>query len=364
MSKKCGLAESQDSAVCTKVQPYKSGSMQSKRGAILLMVLVLVFVVAGAVVLFIERAEVDIKSEGYYMKRADLRIDAWSMLEIAVGVLADVKVIDNDLSSPGQGWGDPLDYAHITPREGLTVRYEFIDESGKANLNSMEEDSLLILFDELGFDLDISLKLRDVLLDWIDEGDETRADGAETREYSSLDLEAHPSNQPLKSLDELQYLFGFKELFFDELGLPLPVFRELENAVTVLDVGNLNVNSASPLALRAIADFDDIDMELINDYLKGVDGQLDTEDDNYFASQEDISSVIVDIPSGAPIGNQISVLTVKVTVEESGYSYTLIGTMQTQSEAPAMEESGGNLNYPFHFIELREEPGANNARPL
>ena len=342
----------------------RSGFEQSKRGVILLMVLVLIFMVAGAVTLFIERAEVEIKSEGYYVKRADLRMDAWSMLEVAVAALADVKEIDGGLYAPMQGWGDPLEYAQVRPREGLSVRYEFIDESGKADLNNMDEDSLLILFDELGFDLDISLRLRDVLLDWIDEGDESRSDGAETREYSSLELEAHPSNQPLKSLDELRYLFSFKELFFDESGLPLPVFEQLASAVTVLEVGKLNINSASPLALQAMVDLDEFDMDLINDYRMGADGKVDTEDDNYFASPSDINDVIVDIPRGAPLGNQISVLTIKVTVEEGSYSYTLFGTMKTELEAPAMEASGGNLNYPFHFIELREEPGINNARPF
>ncbi len=139
----------------------RSGFEQSKRGVILLMVLVLIFMVAGAVTLFIERAEVEIKSEGYYVKRADLRMDAWSMLEVAVAALADVKEIDGGLYAPMQGWGDPLEYAQVRPREGLSVRYEFIDESGKADLNNMDEDSLLILFDELGFDLDDLRDLRD-----------------------------------------------------------------------------------------------------------------------------------------------------------------------------------------------------------
>lgn len=338
--------------------------VSGRRGSILLMVLVLVVVVSFALTLFIEKAEVEIMSEGYYMKREQLRKDAWSMLEVTVAALADVKAIDTALYSPTQGWADPLDYAGIAPRDGLEVEIEFIDESGKVNLNTLDEESLILLFDELGFDLDISMRLSGVLLDWIDEDDATRIEGAESREYSALGLEAHPANQPLKSLDELRYLFGFRELFFDENGLPLPVFEQLSRAVTVYEVGSLNVNSASATALRAIADLNERDKQAIDEFMRGLDGELGTADDNYFSGGEDVAAVLVDVPEGAPLGHQISVLTVKVTVSESGFSYTLYGTLNTQAEAPVLSESQGNLNYPFLFLELREEPGANNARPL
>lgn len=327
------------------------------------MVLVLIVVVSFALTMFIERAHVEIKSEGFFVKRNELRKDAWSMMEVAVAVLADVKAIDGALYAPVQGWNDPLKYAQIQPREGLEVSYEFIDESGKVDINTLDRDSLILLFDELGFELDISSQLSDVLLDWIDGDDETRIDGAESREYSTLELDAHPANQPLKSLDELQYLFGFQDLFFDENGIPLPIFHQLAGAVTTYEVQSLNVNAASSLALRAIADLDEYDKQAIDDFVKGFDGELGTDDDNYFASADDVTAVLVDIPEGAPLGHQISVLTVRVTVSEGWYSYTLIGTLNLQTEAPALEGEEGNLRYPFLFLQLREEPGAINARP-
>ena len=338
--------------------------LNGRGGAILLMVLVLIVVVTFTLTIFIERAEVEIKGEGYYVKRSELRLEAWSMLEVAVATLADVKGIEGTLYAESQGWGNPLEYCRIAPREGLEVRYEFIDESGKMNLNAMGEDSLILLFNELGFDIDVGLRMTSVLLDWIDADDETRIDGAESREYSSLELKSSPANRPLRALEELKYLFVFKDLFFNENGLPLPVFERLAEATTVFDVGQLNVNSASPLALRAMADMDDMDVSLIDSFLKGLDGIKGTADDNFFANRDDLAAVLGEVPAGANLANQISVLTVKVTVAESGYSYTLVGTMNLQAEAPALEESGGNLRYPFLFLELRELAGANNARPM
>lgn len=335
-----------------------------RRGSILLMVLVLIVVVSFALTMFIEKAEVEIKSEGYYVKRSELRKDAWSMLEVAVAVLADVKAIDSALYAPTQGWDDPLEYAQVELRDGLEVEYEFIDESGKVDINNMDRDSLILLFDELGFELDISSRLSDVLLDWIDADDETRIEGAESEEYSSLELDVHPANQPLKSLDELKYLIDFEEFFFDDNGIPFSVFEQLEQAVTVHEVASLNVNSASSLALRAMADLDEFDKQAIDEFLKGLDGELGTADDNYFSTADDVAAVLVDIPDGAPLGHQISVLTIKVTVREGGYSYTLIGTMSVTTEAPALQQSGESLRYPFLFLDLREQPGADNARPL
>ena len=100
-----------------------------ERGSILLMVLVLIVVVSFALTMFIEKAEVEIKSEGYYVKRSELRKDAWSMLEVAVAVLADVKAIDAALYSPTQGWDNPLEYAQVELRDGLEVRFEFVGET-------------------------------------------------------------------------------------------------------------------------------------------------------------------------------------------------------------------------------------------
>ena len=66
----------------------------AKRGSILLMVLVLIIVVSYVLTKFIERAHVEVQGEGYYVERTRLRLQAWSMLEVAVAVLADVKTID------------------------------------------------------------------------------------------------------------------------------------------------------------------------------------------------------------------------------------------------------------------------------
>ncbi len=326
------------------------------------MVLVLIIVVSYVLTKFVERAQVEVQGEGYYVERTRLRLQAWSMLEVAVAVLADVKAIDNAIYAPAQGWGDPLDYSGVELPEGMNVTFEFIDESAKLSINELDEGSLFLLFDEMDFDLDVSQTLTNTLLDWIDEDDDARIDGAESREYSTTEMEMHPANGPLRSLDELSSLIGFRDHFFDENGFANDNFRRLSEVVTYHPVLQMNVNSASPLALQALAGLDEIQVETIRDYLSGFDGELGTADDNYFANAGEMSDVIGEVGSGVPITQQISVITVKVTVQESGSSYSLIGTFSTDTETTENGETG-DLEYPFVFLELREEPGMNNANP-
>ncbi len=325
------------------------------------MVLVLIIVVSYVLTKFVERAQVEVEGEGYYVERARLRLQAWSMLEVAVAVLADVKAIDEALYAPAQGWGDPLDYAQIEVPEGMNVTFEFIDESSKLGINELDEGSLFLLFDEMGFDLDVSQTLTNALLDWIDEDDEARIDGGESREYSTSEMEMSASNSPVTSMEELSSVIGFRDHFFDEYGFPNNNFERLNEVVTYHPVVQMNVNSASPLALQALAGLNEIQIDTIEDYLSGFDGELGTEDDNYFATMGEVSDVIGEVERGVPITQQITVMTIKVTVQESGSAYTLIGTFSADTETTENGETG-DLEYPFLFLELKEEPGMNNAR--
>ena len=153
------------------MQAERQKMVIEKRGSILLMVLVLIIIVSYVLTKFVERANVAIQGEGYYVERSRLRLHAWSYLEIIVAVLADVKAIDNAIYAPSQGWANPLEYAQIEVPAGLNVTIEFIDESAKPSINELDEGSLFLLFDEMGFDLDVSQPLANTLLDWIDEDD-------------------------------------------------------------------------------------------------------------------------------------------------------------------------------------------------
>jgi len=336
----------------------------SRRGSILIMVLVLVVVVSYVLTKFVERAQIEVQSEGFYLERANLKLDAWSMMEVAVAVLADVKAIEGQLYSEAQGWADPLDYSGVVPREGLNVSFEFIDETSKLSINELDEGTLFLLFDEMGFDLDEGQKLANVLLDWVDEDDLARIDGGESSDYSTSDMPMTPANQPLSSLRELYYLIGFRDLFFDDYGNPNGIFTMLEDSVTIFPTSQLNVNTAEPLALQALAGLDDFMIDTIDTYRSGLDGVVGTADDIYFESTREFTDLVGDIAgTGNLLTTQVNVLRIKVTVQEAGSAYTLIGVVNIQAQPAAGNDETSQLQYPFLFLEVREEATMNTASP-
>ena len=190
------------------------------RGSILLLILGMIVVMGYVLTQFIEKGLSEIAGEGYYVERDRLRIKAYGALETTLAVLADFIAIEQSLQSPAQGWADPIGYSGIDLGDGIEVRITFTDESAKLPLNTLDESSLFLLFDEIGIPPEDNLLLTNSLLDWIDEDDETRIDGAETDEYGFREIPHRAANRPMRNLDELSVVEGFDIYFFDEDGRP------------------------------------------------------------------------------------------------------------------------------------------------
>lgn len=360
-----------------------------RRGAVLLMILVMIVVLSAVIVQFTEKALTEIASEGHYVERDRLRITAFSALEVTMAVLADYIAIEGGLTSPAQGWGDPLGVAGFDPGENLNVVVSFADESGKLPINTLDEGTLFLLFNEMGFDAEQSLILTNALLDWIDEDDEERIDGAESETYAVSEWPFGSSNRPVSNLEELVVVKGFREYFFDESGRPNQNFRTLEDTVSVWSDGSLNANAVSDLALRAYAGYGDPQLNAMRLYLAGADGIRGTEDDRYFASTEEVSQVMGAFPEGANLGVGISVLKVHVEVRQGDGRYALeaivqpsqggggaqttrpsgdtqpITPQQLQQQQRQRQSTQGSgeseIPYPFVFLELTEDVGHNQS---
>jgi general secretion pathway protein K len=344
-----------------------------RRGAVLLVVLVVVMVLSAMLIQFIERGLVEISTEGHYVRRDRLRIEAYSALETTIGVLADYMAVDGGLSTPAQGWGKPLEIAEYVPRDGLTVTVSFTDESGKLPLATIDEGTLYLLFNEMGFPAEEGLTLTSSLLDWIDADDETRIEGAESDLYSSAEWPYVAGNQPIRKLSELSVVEGFRELFFDEFGRPNDFFRIFSETMSVYSDGTLNANSISDLALRAYVGFGDAQIQALNDYLAGLDGIRGTDDDRYFASPAELSKVFPEIPQGVQMGSGTTLLRIRVEVSEGSADTTFAleavvrpgqGGTDGQSQGPGQREGSltdAQVTYPFVFLEIREDVGQNGS---
>lgn len=348
------------------------------------MVLAMIFLLSVLIVQFTEKAMTEVAVEGHYADRERLRVTAYSALETTLAVLADVIAVDGGLTAPAQGWADPLGIAGFVPPENMRVTVSFSDESGKLPLNRADELSLGLLFDRMGLNRDDALHLSETLLDWIDADDETRLDGAESDFYGEFEWPYHASNQPVRRLSELALVEGYRQLFFDEAGRPNELFRTFAANVSLYSDGNLNANSATEFALRAYAGYTDAQIDAWRRYLAGPDGVAGTDDDRYFATNEEIAAVLGEPPMGVTLTAGISVLRIHVEVAFGISRFALAAVVQPSAvgaaggglpgndsdddEDPGSGRSrgaerggagGGEMSYPFVFLELTEDVGHN-----
>ena len=125
-------------------------------------------------------------------------------------------------------------------------------------------------------------ELIDCLIDWVDQGDEHRLNGAESDDpfYKERGYEA--KNGPLDSVEELLLIKGWTEAIVFG-GPPLekdgPALPGIYNKFTVWGDGKLSVNDADELLLLGICDIDELVVEDIKRARLGVDGEAGTLDD-------------------------------------------------------------------------------------
>src|SRR5262249_24236049 len=143
----------------------------------------------------------------------------------------------------------------VSAPEGLDVRvepgrlsYRLTDESARLNLNRATRDVL----DRLLLAMDVEKSTRDVIvdsiLDWRDPNEEHRLNGAESDYYLALPVPYKSKNADFDSVDELVQVRGVTpELLYGRPGSP-----GLAEYVTVWGSGAINVNTVSPVVLRAL----------------------------------------------------------------------------------------------------------------
>lgn len=355
-----------------------------RRGAVLVFVLILIVVGCAALTRFQEKAMNELAGEGYYVQRDRLRGDAYSALETTLGVLAEFREVDGGLYAPAQGWGDPLVFAGYAPREGVTIKVSFDDENAKLSLRQAEteEAAFLALFDDLGFSTAEAADLTDSLLDWIDQDDSLRPHGAESREYGDAELKYLAANAVPRSFEELAALKGFSELMFTKTGYPTERFEQFKQRVSLYSNGTLNLNTAPEEVLRLTGVFSDANLAALSTALDTVDGKRGTSGSKFYRSLNELSGVMGELPQGARLNVRTQTLGVVIEVQERTAVYRLRAVVNLNGggaqantradpraangpsrRAGAMVGAPGQLQYPFGFLELVEDPPPSTIPP-
>ena len=255
----------------SKLQPALSAPFSNRRGGtVLVAVLLLVVLLSFIVVAFMQDATSRIKYYGLFHHQDDLRVDAYSALETSLAVINQFREIDGEIWGPAQGWSNPLEYAGFDTGNGTRVNVRVRDESGRLGLESLDEFTLRLIFQELDFDLREAQELSDALLDWMDPSETRRLSGFGTSDYRNLDPPYSSANRPLRSWDELPLIHGFREAFWDEGARPLSRLRQFRDAISLYYNGPVNLNAASPLVLRLLEAQGRLDLYTYENYRTGL----------------------------------------------------------------------------------------------
>ena len=188
--------------------------INSQNGIALVLVLwslLLLTIVTGSFALM---ARMDRLEAHSLLSGTQARLSAQAAINLAVLALRDPDDATRMLAD-GRVYQTELD--------GVLVEVSAIDERGKLDINATDELILANLFTGHGLELDAAELLAAAVLDWRDEDELERVNGAEEDAYLAAGLEVGPANRPFMMTEELLQV----------IGMDYELYRRLEPAITV-----------------------------------------------------------------------------------------------------------------------------------
>ena len=266
--------------------------------------------------------------------RDNLRIHAYSALDLTIGVLNEFAQIEKTLYSPSQGWGDPLKYAEIKPLEpNLNWQVRITDESGKVPISSVREKDMVYLFasmiaGESLVDEDDGQPFYDALMDWQDVDDEERDEGAEDDYYEDLNPPYFTPGKKVENFEEFRMIKGFafdrdepdeSGIFYGEDGRETQNLNDFRNSFSFFHDGLVNVNGVSDFLLRFLCGDD----ESLYEDLKSGPSSFSKEK-SFFTSMNDPVLAQVARKTGISLGTSASMFRVEIMITKGKptFNYT------------------------------------------
>jgi len=200
---------------------------------IVLWVLLLLTIITGS---FSLMARMDRLEANALLSGTQARLSAEAALNLAVLALRDPDDETRMLA-------DGRSYTQVI--NGIQIEVSAIDERGKLDINNTDELTLTDLFTGHGLAVDDAERLAAAVMDWRDEDELERINGAEEDAYSAAGLVVGPANRPFMMTEELLQV----------IGMSYELFRKLDKGITVYSrAGEPDPAYAPVEALLAIPD--------------------------------------------------------------------------------------------------------------
>lgn len=376
--------------------PIRPQTRVRRRGSVLVIVMVTLIFATIALITFMEKASVDLLVDQRDVLTRRLRMEAYSALEVTLGVLNVFHEAGNGLRSPAEGWSDPLVFVGYTPGEGRVVEVTFEDESGKISLPRANAVVLTNLFKNWGILQADAEGLADAMLGWT-KRDHVYSSSVQP-DYESRPLPYLAPGRSLRSFQELAAIEKIRETLYDADGRPNDLWKRFADSVSLLDFQRPNINGAKADTLAALGQFDDTQRQNLADYLRGTGTYL-SQGPRFFGSPNEAQSIAGPTGDTGAFSSTISALRINLTVRDGRTEFKLstviappngATTVQTTATAARAQTSAAaaqsatkqqnrpnaaqatpragsnqasnqqnaaakrNLKYPFTLLEIRE----------
>lgn len=147
---------------------------------------------------------------------------------LAAAADAGLAIAVRNLAEPDRGRRWSIDGRPRNLRfAGTDLVISVEDERGKLPLNQLADEQARALFEELGAGGARLAMLTDSFLDWIDDDDEPRQDGAEYPQYAALGI--RPRNGELSSVEELALVRGVTPRLMEQLRGRATAYRNVRS---------------------------------------------------------------------------------------------------------------------------------------
>jgi len=150
----------------------------------------------------------------------------------------------------------PLDGGEVSFLEDLAVKAQ--DANGILSVTTIKTLPLKRLLTYFGVDSQNADIFIDSILDWIDQDDFTRINGAEKQWYSSQGFNYEPRNYQIQNKEELKLIRG----------LSPEIYSKIEPYITILPATGFNPNTASDPVLISYLDIGNDTLNVLKEYMK------------------------------------------------------------------------------------------------
>ena len=211
--------------------------IKSQQGIALVLVLWVLLLLTIIIGSFALMARMDRMEAHALLSGTQARLSAESAINLAVLALRDP---DDETRMIADG------RTYQTELDGVLVEVSATDERGRVDINATDELTLANLFVGHGMEFEAAELLAAAVMDWRDEDELERVNGAEEEAYLAAGLEMGPANRPFMMTEELLQVIGMQyELYrllepgitvFSRVAEPDPAFAPVEALMAMPDI--------------------------------------------------------------------------------------------------------------------------------